>query len=95
MITFTVIFGLSSANYAKFACNDDLMNFFGVNKVLNNHSKLVLNFALDKFRARYSARLKAVRKLCHNLEDEYQEDRELAEEWWGDPIKLGSSALKS
>lgn len=109
MVTFTIIFGMNSADYAKFACNDDLMNVFEVNKVLNNHSKLVLNFAMDKFRARYSVWLKAARKfcndtdiddrfanrLCEDLEDAYQDDRESAKEWWGDANRLGSSALRS
>lgn len=109
MVTFTIIFGMNSAEYAKFACNDDLMNVFKVNEVLNNHSKLVLNFAIDKFRARYSVWLKAARKysndtdignrfanrLYKDLEDAYQDDRESAKEWWGDPNKLGSSALRS
>lgn len=87
MITFTIIFGLSSADDAKVARNDDLMNVFeAANRALSNHSKLVLNFAMDNFRARYSGWLKAVRKycndtntgdrfanwLCDNLEDAYQ-----------------------
>ena len=92
MVTFTIKFGLSSADYAKFAHNDDLMNVFKVNQALNNHSKLVLNFAMDKFRARYSVWLKAARKycndtdiddrfanrLCDDLEDAYHDDWESA-----------------
>lgn len=70
MITFAIIFGLSSANYAKFARNDDLMNVFEVNRALNNHSKLALNFAMDKFHARYSAWLKAFRRYCNNTNTE-------------------------
>lgn len=109
MVTFTIIFGLSSADYAKFAYNDDFMNVFKVNQALNSHSKLVLNFAMDTFCARYSVWLKAARKycsdtdiddrfanrLCDDLEDAYHDDKESAREWWDNPNKLGSSALSS
>lgn len=48
MITFTIIFGLCPTGYAKFARGGNLMNVFEANRALKNHSKLILNFSMDK-----------------------------------------------
>lgn len=50
MITFTIVFGLCPTEYAKFARDDNLMNVFEANRALKTHSKLILNFAMDKSR---------------------------------------------
>lgn len=66
MITFTITFGLCPTQNAEFARDANLMGVFDVNRAPNNHSKLALNFAMDKFRARFSASLKATRKYLDN-----------------------------
>ena len=57
-ITFILLFGISPARYHRIRKNPYLMRYYEVNRVLNQHSSLISNFAMKLFFKIFKAWLK-------------------------------------
>lgn len=110
-VTFEIIFGIGLAEYELWQTDAEKMTKNYVAVILNYHSELTTNFAMESFRQPFRRWLNIASKtfkrrhmavnpeemhdLYYNLKMAYRKDRSAAIAWWGKPQMLNDPKLEA